>query len=128
MRSYHIADKLKINFSWSNLPSRAYHLYADFGSTGESPYKKNNGQEYTVDGGAGGVEILNWYENHSGPFWMFLAYDKYRNFGNDDAAFGHLGQYNQIIQVYFADFNYTVKKRGQNTHDFWDISVSLEEV
>jgi hypothetical protein len=128
MRSYHIADKLSISWSWNNLPSRAYHQYADFDSSGESPYKKINGQEYTVDGGAGGVEILNWYETHKGPFWMFLAYDKYRNFGNDNSAFGHLGQYNQIIEVYFSDFNYSVSKRGQLSHDFWDISVSLEEV
>ena len=128
MRSYHIADKLKINCSWSNLPSRGYYTYADFGSNGESPHKGINGQEYTIDGGAGGVEILSWYESHPGPFWMFLAYDKYKNFGDDESAFGHLGQYNQIIEVYFSDFTYNVKKRGQQTHDFWDISVSLEEV
>ena len=128
MRSYHIADKLRINWSWTNLPSRAYYIYSDFDSNGESPMKGVNNQEYTVDGGAGGVELLNWYETHQGPFWMFLAYDKYRNFGNDNAAFGHLGQYNQIIEVYFADFTYNVKKRGQQSHDFWDISVTLEEV
>lgn len=128
MRSYHIADKLQINWSWENLPSRSYYQYADFDSEGNSPSSGNNSQEHTVDGGAGGVEILNWYENHKGPFWMFLAYDKYRNFGNNNSAFGHLGQYNQIIEVYFSDFNYTVTKRGQMTYDFWNISVSLEEV
>jgi len=128
MRSYHIADKLQINFSWTTLPSRAYNQYADFDASGDSPYKKINGQEYTVDGGAGGVEILDWYETHKGPFWMFLAYDKYKNFGNDNSAFGHLGQYNQVIEVYFSDFSYNVKKRGQLSHDFWDINVSLEEV
>lgn len=128
MRSYHIADKMRISWSWTNLPSRAYYQYADFDSDGESPYKGINGQEYTVDGGAGGVELLRWYETHPGPFWMFLAYDNYRNFGNNNEAFGHLGQYNEVVQVYFADFNYTVTKRGQLTHDFWNISVSLEEV
>ena len=35
---------------------------------------------------------------------MFLAYDKYRNFGNNAEAFDHLDQYNQIVQVYFSDF------------------------
>jgi hypothetical protein len=99
MRSYHIADKLKFSWSWNLLPSRA-----------------------------GGVEILDWYENHKGPFWMYLAYDKYSNFGDDNAAFGHLAQYNQIVQVYFADFSYSIVKRGGNNFDFWNISVTLEEV
>jgi hypothetical protein len=129
MRSYHIADKLNMSLNWTNLPSRGYHLPADFDDeTGASAYKNVSGQEYTTDGGAGGVELLDWYENHKGPFWMFLAYDKYNNFGKDSAAYGHLAQYNQIIQVYFADFNYTVVKRGGGNHDLWNISVTLEEV
>jgi hypothetical protein len=129
MRSYHIADKLNMSLNWTNLPSRRYYLPADFDDeTGASAYKNVSGQEYTTDGGAGGVELLDWYENHKGPFWMFLAYDKYSNFGKDSAAYSHLAQYNQIIQVYFADFNYTVVKRGGGNHDLWNISVTLEEV
>jgi hypothetical protein len=129
MRSYHIADKLTMSLSWNNLPSRAFHLPADFNpTTGASPYKNINNQEHTSDGGAGGVEILDWYENHKGPFWMYLAYDKYSNFGKDSAAYGHLSQYNQIMEVYFSDFNYSVVKRGGNNFDFWNISVTLEEV
>lgn len=131
MRSYHIADKMSISFNWNMLPSRAYKYLADFDSNGASPYK-NQTDEYTADGGAGGVEILNWYENHTGPFWMFLAYDKYNNFNpteeNESAQFGHLAQYNQIIQVYFADFNYSVVRRGGSNFDLWNISVTLEEV
>jgi hypothetical protein len=127
MRSYHIADKLTMSVSWNNLPSRAYSELADFNSTGSSPNKNTTG-EFTSDGGAGGVELLDWYENHQGPFWMFLAYDKYKNFGTNDASFNNLGKYNQIIQVYFADFNYSVVKRGGTNHDLWNISVTLEEV
>lgn len=127
MRSYHIADKLKLEVSWSNLPSRAYFENAEFDLNGVSPYKGQTG-EFTADGGAGGVAMLEWYETHKGPFWAFLSYDKYSNFGTDNNAFGHLGQYNQIVQVYFADFKYSVVKRGQNNHDLWNISVSLEEV
>lgn len=127
MRSYHIADKLTINVSWNNLPSRAYLDVADFNASGVSPRKNTTG-EYTSDGGAGGMEILDWYENHKGPFWMFLAYDKYKNFGDNDSAFENLGKYNQIIQVYFSDFNYSVVKRGGSNHDLWNISVTLEEV
>jgi hypothetical protein len=129
MRSYHIADKLTMSLSWNMLPSRGFHLPPDFNvTTGASPYKKIANQEITSDGGAGGVELLDWYENHKGPFWMFLAYDKYNNFGKDAAAYDHLHQYNQIMQVYFSDFNYTVVKRGGSNFDFWNISVTLEEV
>jgi hypothetical protein len=132
MRSYHIADKMQISFSWSMLPSRSYFQVAAFDdATGISPYK-NNTQEFTADGGAGGVAILDWYNSHTGPFWMYLAYDNYANFKEDgeivNNSFGHLAQYNEIIEVYFADFNYSVVKRGGSNFDMWNISVTLEEV
>jgi hypothetical protein len=134
MRSYHIADKLSLSVSWDMLPSRSYFTLPDFNATtGKSPnsgYGSPSGpdQQYTTDGGAGGVEILDWYENHQGPFWVYLAYDKYSNFGKDSSAYAHLPQYNQIIQMYFADFNYNVIKRGGSNFDFWSINVTLEEV
>jgi hypothetical protein len=133
MRSYHIADKLQISWSWNLLPSRSYSQVADFDdATGLSPYKNSRTQEFTADGGAGGVAILDWYNNHQGPFWMYLAYDNYANFKEDgeivDSSYGHLAQYNEIIQVYFADFNYSVVKRGATNFDMWNISVTLEEV
>lgn len=78
MRSHHIADKMTISMSWDNLPSRAHSRVADFNSTGVSDLVGQN--EYTADAGAGGVELLDWYENHQGPFWMFLSYDNYKNF------------------------------------------------
>ena len=127
MRSYHIADKLSMSVSWNLLPSRSYYQVSNFNSEGVSPDKNQTG-EFTADGGAGGVQLLDWYENHQGPFWMFLSYDKYSNFGDDNAAFGHLQQYNQIMQVYISDFSYSVVKRGGSNFDFWNISVTLEEV
>lgn len=128
MRSYYIADKMNITWSWDMLPSRAFYQNAEFNpSTGISPYT-SNAEEFTADGGAGGVEILDWYNSHPGPFWMYLAYDKYSNFGDDNNAFAHLGQYNEIVEVYFANFNYSVVKRGGNNFDLWNISVTLEEV
>jgi hypothetical protein len=132
MRSYHIADKLTISFSYTDLPSRSFALPADFDSTGKSQmngaYGKPNlpDAQYTTDGGAGGVDILDWYEKHQGSFWCYLAYDKYYNFGKDESAYGYLPQYNQLVEVFFADFSYNVKKRGSN-FDFWDISIKLEE-
>lgn len=128
MRSYHIADKMQMSVSWTLLPSRSFYQNAEFDpATGISPYQ-NNLQEFTADGGAGGVEILDWYNSHPGPFWMYLAYDNYSNFGDDNAAFGNLNKYNEIMQVYFSDFNYSVVKRGGNNFDLWNISVTLEEV
>ena len=129
MRSHHVADKLNISTSWTMLPSRSYYTVPDFNATtGLSPYTGSNDLEYTTDGGAGGVEILDWYENHQGPFWVYLAYDKYSNFGKDSGAYAHLAQYNQLIQMFFSDFNYSVVKRGGSNFDFWNISVTLEEV
>lgn len=127
MRSYHIADKLEISWSWENLPSRSYNQSPEFADNGLSALKGTQ-SEYTSDGGAGGVDILDWYETHKGPFWMFLAYDKYTNFENTEDPYDHLHQYNQVIQVYISDFNYTVVKRGATNHDLWNISVTLEEV
>jgi hypothetical protein len=129
MRSYHIADKLTLSTSWDMLPSRGYSLRPDFNQqTGKSNYFNNRDAEYTTDGGAGGVEILDWYERHNGPFWVFLAYDKYSVFGSDDEAYGQLAKYNQLIEMYIADFSYSVVKRGGSNYDFWNISVTLEEV
>lgn len=131
MRSYHIADKLNMSVSWTNLPSRSYSQDPAFNSAGTSVYKNSTG-EFTSDGGAGAVDLLGWYENHSGPFWMYLAYDKYINFPVSgeitDASYNHLAQYNQIMQVYISDFNYSIVKRGGTNHDLWNISVTLEEV
>jgi len=127
MRSYHIADKLTMSVSWNMLPSRGYSGLPNFNSsTGVSP-SEGSTTEYTADGGAGGVELLDWYETHQGPFFMYLAYDKYTNF-DGATQFNNLNKYNQIIEVYFADFNYSVVKRGATNHDLWNISVTLEEV
>ena len=123
-RSYHIADKAKITISWSGLPSRAFSDVPDFSAAGK---QTSSGTGFTVDGGAGGVELLDWYEKHKGSFWMFLSYDKYNTFGNDSNAKLHLQQYNDVMEVYISNFNYKVSKRGQNTHDFWDVTVTLEE-
>jgi hypothetical protein len=127
MRSYHVADKLDISWSWDNLPSRSHDESPEFNSSGVSALKGTQ-SEYTADGGAGGVDILDWYESHTGPFWMFLAYDKYSNFESTEDPYAHLAQYNQVIQVYISDFKYSVVKRGATNHDLWNISVTLEEV
>jgi len=134
MRSYHIADKLQITTSWEMLPSRSYFQTPEFNlTTGKSPHINDNNLEFTTDGGAGGVEILDWYESHQGPFWVYLSYDNYKNFKNDNGlidnnSYAHLPQYSQLIQMYFTDFSYSVVKRGGTNFDLWNIDVTLEEV
>ena len=126
MRSYHIADKLSISTSWKALPSRASSAEPVIDQESGQTFIGPNDLAYTADNGAGGVDLLNWYENHQGSFWLFLAYDKLTNFTSD--SYNKLGQYNEIVEVFFEDFQYDVVNRGRGTHDFWNISLSLEEV
>jgi hypothetical protein len=143
MRSYHIADKLTISTNWSMLPSRGFEVIpnftqefgkpqvltpADKGKPFPNTYFADKSQQYTADGGAGGGELLDWYENHKGPFWVLLSYDKYNNFGDDNAARAHLSEYSQALQMYISNFSYSVVKRGGDNFDMWDVSVTLEEV
>jgi hypothetical protein len=83
--------------------------------------------EYTVDGGAGGAELLDWYEKHYGTFYVFLAYDKFTEFGRDAAAYAYLAQYQEVLEMYITDFTYSVQKRGGTNFDMWDITITLEE-
>lgn len=140
MRSYHIADKLNIDVSWSMLPSRAFSGNPQFDADGNLIVDENGEDRdireagsprfvdelFTTDRGAGGVELLNWYDNNQGPFWVYLSYDNYKNFDNDDK--NKLNQYSEVVEMYFADFQYSVEKRGGSNFDFWNISLSLEEV
>lgn len=128
MRSYHIADKVSISVSWDMLPSRSFSNFALFNQQTGQTALTGNSQQFTTDGGAGGVDMLNWYEKHTGPFWVYLAYDKYNAYGSSPQAFKQLAKYNQVVEMYISDFSYSVVKRGANNHDFWNVSVTLEEV
>lgn len=132
LRNYFVAEKLTVSWSWENLPSRAYNRDPNFSSSTGLP-TAGDLSNFTSDGGAGGAELLKWYESHSGPFWMLLAYDRYDQFSGAD-RYQYLSQYNQIIQVQFKSFDYDVVKRRsvpgkpQSGFDFWNINVSVEEV
>lgn len=136
MRSYYTADKINLSTSWTRIPSRAYAadpVYID-GELEQSSFFDDEGkylgeypEEYTADGGAGGADLLDWYETHPGPFWVFLSYDKHGS--------GNLNRYTQAVQMYFSGFDYDVEKRGQawgngraSGFDMWNISMSLEQV
>jgi len=138
MRSYHIADKMTISTSWDMLPSRSFSNNPQFnvatGALANSnivlPGKNTpvgSDLQYTVDGGAGGNELLDWYQNHKGSFYVFLAYDRKSNFA-ETGQYGHLAEYNEVIEMFISSFDYTVVKRGGASFDFWNISVTLEEV
>ena len=128
MRSYHIADKLTLSTSWTRVPSRSFASFPGLDST-EATASLTAGEQYTSDGGAGGVEILEWYNNHQDSFWVYLAYDKYTSFSEEDEQrYSRLGQYNEVIEMFISGFSYSVEKRGGSNFDFWNISVSLEEV
>jgi hypothetical protein len=77
MRSYHIADKMNISFSYNLLPSRSFSGSQSFTASGQYV---NNLVEYTADGGAGGAELLEWYSTNPGSFYIFLSYDKPQSF------------------------------------------------
>jgi hypothetical protein len=136
MRSFHIADKLSISTSWNMLPSRQAFIKANWDpDTGVAPIPTSDA--YTADFGAGGAEMLKWYQDHTGPFWVFLSYDKYINFGIGTGAHQHLNEYNQVVQMYISNFDYSVVKRGGPSsvpgnsnfgYDMWNINVTLEEV
>lgn len=129
MRSFHVADKMNISMSWTMLASRSHSRLPQFApETGIPAQSLAEFESFTTDGGAGGNELLDWYENHTGSFWVYLAYDKYPNFDADSLSneYKHLGQYNQVVEMFISSFDYTVNKRS-NKFDMWDVSISLEE-
>ena len=129
MRSYHIADKVSVSFSYDLLPSRSFSGDQSFSANGKYV---NNLTEYTADGGAGGAELLEWYDNNPGSFYVFISYDKPQSFTvdpeNPQEHYDNLDKYSDELEVFFSDFSYNVVKRGGTNHDLWDISISLEEV
>lgn len=124
MRSYHIADKMNVSFSYSLLPSRSFDGDPEFDSNGI--ITAGGLTEYTADGGAGGAELLDWYTSNPGSFYMFLSYDKPQNF--TVGIYENLDKYSDVLEVFISSFSYNVIKRGGTNHDLWDISISLEEV
>jgi hypothetical protein len=123
MRSYHIADKVNISFSYTLLPSRSFSGDQSFSASGQYV---SNLVEYTADGGAGGSELLDWYESNLGSFYVFISYDKPQS--PTGKNYEKLHKYSDVLEVFFSDFSYNVVKRGQTNHDLWDVSSALEEV
>ena len=106
MRSYHVADKKNFSTSWEKMPSR-----------------KTQVTEYSASSNfAGGQEMLKWYEDHTGDFWMLLVYDV-----DSTVATGDIKKNIEKVNVFFENFSYNVVERGFDL-DLWDIDLSLVEV
>ena len=126
MRSWHIADKRTLNVSWDMLPSRSFGLYPSFDTNGISALPVD--EQYTADGGAGGMELFDWYQIHTSPFYVLLSYDKFNPRSTSESERLKLDRYPEVIEMYITDFSYNVVKRSGIGYDFWNVSVTLEEV
>jgi hypothetical protein len=118
MRSYHTADKINLSTSWDRLPSRAFSEDPQIEDLGI--VTNQNAVLNTADNGAGGSDLLNWYEEHPGPFYVYLSYDK--------SGSRSFNRYTQVLRMFFASFDHSVETRGKDNFDMWNISMSLEEV
>lgn len=106
MRSYHIADKKTYSTSWKKLPSR--NNYVTEYDSGTSV--------------GGGQQILDWYNNNTGSFWVLFVYDVSSDTNKDNVKYNV-----EKVNVFFESFSYNVVTRGIDT-DLWDINLSLVEV
>lgn len=107
MRRYVVAKKKSFSVNWSDLPSRRNPTFA--GKTGLN----------TVDGGWAGEDIENFHNNTDGAFKIRLRG------GDDDGKAitdGSIEEYTVMI----SDFSKEITKRG--VVDYWDLSITLEEV
>lgn len=113
LRRQFIGVKRKWTVNWENLPSV---------NTVTAGYK-------TADGGMSGDDIENFYYATPGKFRMVLrrgsAIDKVAP-NPADSALPYEDADFYIVNVMLTDFNKEVRKRGRV--DFWNVSVSLEEV
>lgn len=110
MRAYHVADKKTFSVTWRDLPSLTSQI-------SEKQFNSGSGT-----GWASAQEMLTWYKNHTDSFYLTLVYDTPSASASIPLKYS-LEYYN----VFFDNFDYSIKKRGNQT-DLWDISMSLVEV
>ena len=124
MRSYHVADKLKLSVNWDMIPSRAFDDTPTFNPITGALVDASAIESYTTDRGAGGADMKDWYDANVGSFWVYLSYDDPNQSGYDKMGVA----YNEPVEMYFSNFAYTVQRRGGTTFDLWNVQMSLEEV
>lgn len=109
MRSYHVVDKKSFGVSWNDLETRHDKV---------SEYLRNSDPQ--PERLASAKRIVQWYNEHPGSFYLTLVYD------GPDSTQKYIKYRLETYEVFFDNFNYTVKYRGENT-DVWDISMTLVE-
>ena len=115
-RSYWTADKVTLQTSWDNLPSRLAEGGQDYANGIQRPI----GAMFLADNAAPAWLLRDWYNGHPEPFYVYLSYD-------DGIVNARLGQrYVEERLMSFTSFGMTLGNRGR--YDFWDIDLALEEV
>ena len=101
LRKIHIADKKNISSSWSNIPTYS---------------------TLTVDGGMGAGDIQAFYLNKGkGTFKVKISYNA-------------VSARDEILLASFTSCTFSISKRNVRSssasvpQEFWDVSLSLEEV
>jgi hypothetical protein len=101
LRKIFIADKISLNTSWSNLPSLS---------------------TMTIDAGLGAMDLKTYYENQGkGAFWVKIS------------PTGTATR-EKIIKMVFTAATFSMVKRNvkmngvSEPQEFWDVSITLEEV
>ena len=113
LRRQYIGDKRTWDVSWEDLPST---------NTVVNGYK-------TVDGGWSGEQMESFYRSTHGKFRLVLRRGSAINLATPNPAESALPYSDSnfyIVNVMFTDFTKEVKKRG--AVDFWNVSVTMEEV
>lgn len=119
MRSYHVADKKNISVSWDMIPSRSVDPNrTEINFISEKYY---SGETLTNPNFLSADEMLEWYEDNTGEFYLILSYDRQHVFGDD---YTQITSPCEILPVFFNDFSYSIQTRGQY-NDLWSVSMSL---
>lgn len=107
LRKFFVADKKSINISWTMLPSFS---------------------TFTVDGGYGAMDIRSFYEGTAAKASGALS-----GRSTFDVALGYGGT-TQTFTMVFTSCSFELIKRnvkqvsGDTAQEFWDVSLSMEEV
>lgn len=107
LRKFFIADKKSINVSWNMLPS----FYT-----------------FTVDGGYGAMDIKSFYEGTAAKASGSLS-----GRSTFDVTLGYGGT-TQTFNMIFTSCSFEIVKRnvkqvtGDTAQEFWNVSLSMEEV
>lgn len=122
MRSYHISDKKIYSASWDLIPSRS--INPNLSNLDFISEKYYSGETVTNSNFLAADEMLEWYEDHTGEFYMILSYDRQHVFGDENESYNKISAACEIVPVFFEDFSYSIEKRGQY-NDLWSVSMTL---